>query len=292
MPGLEPFISEAQHRNRFLYHYFFPYLWKWRTADVFIENFDRLIHNEMRYDILAYFDKEEHPPEYYRIIAQNPSRLHDFVYGLEVSDRIRLDLIGIAAGSEFTCASLKAFLQKVSERLQEVYRRNTALIEASAAHMQKELEPSGEFFLMKTKEFREGYDRNRYETAYTTMSFIYPIIVYFKKIDSDVYIYLGAENKTQQVYEIGSMNKYSLFFQSLSDESRTRIIELLRDKEMFIGEISSTLGIPLTTLSYHIRMLNAANIINIRSEGKKTYCSFSADEFKSAVFALDSISKI
>ena len=81
-----------------------------------------------------------------------------------------------------------------------------------------------------------------------------------------------------------------MLFKSLSDSSRIRIMELLREKEMYIGELSRALDIPLTTLTYHINMMHDADIIDVRTAGKRAYCSFKPKTFDKASLVLSSIS--
>lgn len=58
------------------------------------------------------------------------------------------------------------------------------------------------------------------------------------------------------------MNK---LFKALNDETRRKIIELLRDKSMNAGEIANEFDISKPSISHHLDLLKQADII----EGKK-----------------------
>jgi len=58
------------------------------------------------------------------------------------------------------------------------------------------------------------------------------------------------------------MNK---LFKALNDETRRKIIELLRDKSMNAGEIADEFDISKPSISHHLDLLKQAEII----EGKK-----------------------
>ncbi|MDQ4045096.1 MAG: metalloregulator ArsR/SmtB family transcription factor, partial [Chloroflexota bacterium] len=59
---------------------------------------------------------------------------------------------------------------------------------------------------------------------------------------------------------------------ALSDPSRMRIIEMLRDGEMYAQEIVAKLGISQSAVSRHLSTLEAADIITVRpSNGMKYY---------------------
>lgn len=60
-------------------------------------------------------------------------------------------------------------------------------------------------------------------------------------------------------------------FQALSDKLRMEILELLKTRELCVCEITDILGISQSKLSFHLKALREANLVNTRQEGKWTY---------------------
>ncbi|MFR6171888.1 MAG: metalloregulator ArsR/SmtB family transcription factor [Blautia sp.] len=50
-------------------------------------------------------------------------------------------------------------------------------------------------------------------------------------------------------------------FSVLSDKTRREILNLLKNGKMSAGDISSSLGIPANTLSYHLKKLKSAELV-------------------------------
>lgn len=50
-------------------------------------------------------------------------------------------------------------------------------------------------------------------------------------------------------------------FSVLSDKTRREILNLLKDGKMSAGDISSSLGIPANTLSYHLKKLKNVELV-------------------------------
>lgn len=66
-------------------------------------------------------------------------------------------------------------------------------------------------------------------------------------------------------------------FKAFSDERRLAVLELLQGGEQCANSITDLLGIPQSTLSYHMRMLCESGVVQGREEGKWTYYSINEE---------------
>jgi len=60
----------------------------------------------------------------------------------------------------------------------------------------------------------------------------------------------------------------STVFKALSDPSRRRVLELLRDKDMTAGELSSHFEFSRPTMSAHFSVLKEAGLVKAEKDGK------------------------
>ncbi len=58
-------------------------------------------------------------------------------------------------------------------------------------------------------------------------------------------------------------------FSALSDQNRQKILELLKKKEMSVGEMAGQLTITMPTLSHHLDILKRADLISGRRNGQQ-----------------------
>jgi ArsR family transcriptional regulator len=58
-----------------------------------------------------------------------------------------------------------------------------------------------------------------------------------------------------------------------SHPKRLELINILRDKEMSVGELSEKLGLALGNLSQHLAMMRGRHILTSRKEGNVVYYS-------------------
>lgn len=78
-------------------------------------------------------------------------------------------------------------------------------------------------------------------------------------------------------------------FKALSDETRLRILELLKAGEMCACRLQEELGITQSGLSYHMRILSEASLVVPREEGKWTHYSLSLEGISSLERLLSSL---
>lgn len=69
------------------------------------------------------------------------------------------------------------------------------------------------------------------------------------------------------------MNAITNTFSALSDPNRQKILELLKNREMSVGEILENLDITMATLSHHLDILKRTDLISGRREGQKIFYS-------------------
>jgi len=80
-------------------------------------------------------------------------------------------------------------------------------------------------------------------------------------------------------------------FHALADETRLKIIDRLRDGEDCVCNLTGPLGTRQSLLSFHLRTLKDAGIIQDRKEGRWVYYSLNLDVLDELVTALEALKK-
>ncbi|MEM9266596.1 MAG: metalloregulator ArsR/SmtB family transcription factor [Cyanobacteria bacterium P01_F01_bin.13] len=68
-------------------------------------------------------------------------------------------------------------------------------------------------------------------------------------------------------------------FQAFSEPYRLQVIELLRDRELCACDIANHLGISASKLSFHLKTLREAGLIQGRQEGRWIYYRLNLAQF-------------
>ncbi|MEB3151327.1 MAG: metalloregulator ArsR/SmtB family transcription factor [Sphaerospermopsis sp.] len=69
-------------------------------------------------------------------------------------------------------------------------------------------------------------------------------------------------------------------FHALSDPIRIGVIELLRNRELCVCDLCSTLGISQSKLSFHLKILKQTSLVINRQEGRWIYYSLNLCQFQ------------
>lgn len=75
-------------------------------------------------------------------------------------------------------------------------------------------------------------------------------------------------------------------FHALSDEKRLRILELLREGERCVCELTDALGAGQSLLSFHLKTLKEAGLVTDRREGRWVYYAADAEALAEAEDAI------
>lgn len=81
-------------------------------------------------------------------------------------------------------------------------------------------------------------------------------------------------------------SEIALICKALGDENRVQIVKMLTGGELCACKILDAFNITQPTLSHHMKILTACNLVNSRKEGKWTYYSINCvtfSDFKNAV---------
>jgi len=70
----------------------------------------------------------------------------------------------------------------------------------------------------------------------------------------------------------------NLMFRAFSDPTRLRIMHLIRDRELCVGDIVSVLRLPQPTVSRHLAYLRRAHLVTGRKDGLWVYYSLAAPD--------------
>jgi DNA-binding transcriptional ArsR family regulator len=71
-------------------------------------------------------------------------------------------------------------------------------------------------------------------------------------------------------------------FNALSDQSRRKILELLKKRDLAAGEIGEHFDFTAPTLSHHLSVLKEAELVSARREGRQIVYSLNLSVFEEA----------
>lgn len=83
-------------------------------------------------------------------------------------------------------------------------------------------------------------------------------------------------DETMRTTEL-SPTQTARLFQALSDETRLRVIDMLASGEKCVCDLQDALGAAQSRLSFHLKVLREAGLVNDRKQGRWNYYSLKPD---------------
>lgn len=81
-------------------------------------------------------------------------------------------------------------------------------------------------------------------------------------------------------------------FKALSDPSRRKILQLLKERDMTAGEIAECFDISKPSISHHLNLLKQADLVSDERQGQNIYYSLNTTVFQEVLgFFLNFIDK-
>ena len=77
-----------------------------------------------------------------------------------------------------------------------------------------------------------------------------------------------------------TLEKQVTIYKALSDGNRLQIIKMLKDGERCACQMLEDLNITQPTFSHHMKVLIAADLVNVRKDGKWMHYSRQQDTFR------------
>lgn len=68
-------------------------------------------------------------------------------------------------------------------------------------------------------------------------------------------------------------------FHALSDPLRVKVLDLLRERELCVCDLCDALGVSQSKLSFHLKTLKEARLLQSRQEGRWIYYSLNLAQF-------------
>jgi ArsR family transcriptional regulator len=78
------------------------------------------------------------------------------------------------------------------------------------------------------------------------------------------------ENQREEIDEFVAAQVAELF-SALADASRIRIIAILSETEMNVGELAEQVGLTQSAVSHHLRQLRQMRLVRARKHGRHVY---------------------
>ncbi len=87
----------------------------------------------------------------------------------------------------------------------------------------------------------------------------------------------GNSTTNPTALDVHTAAQVAELFSALSDTSRVRIISVLAQQEMSVGELAEAVGLSESAISHHLRGLRQMRLVRARKEGRYVFYTLDDD---------------
>jgi DNA-binding transcriptional ArsR family regulator len=104
----------------------------------------------------------------------------------------------------------------------------------------------------------------------------------FAGADWRLFIYPVADTALEPHDPLAPPTSLLRLHRALGDETRLRVLRLLRDRDMYLTEIAERLELSKPTIKHHLAQLRAAGLVTLTEEGGLSYYSLRRERLADA----------
>jgi DNA-binding transcriptional ArsR family regulator len=109
-----------------------------------------------------------------------------------------------------------------------------------------------------------------------------PVNYLFAGLDWRLFAYPVGDEAVEEPDAFAPPAAMIRLYRALGDDSRLRILHLLRDRDMYLTELAQALEVSKPTIKHHLTQLRAAGLVTVTTQGAQTYYSLRKDRLPEA----------
>lgn len=237
------------------------------------EHIRSLPHAEFSARILSFFDGgNNYSLSFYKGALENRAMLTEILNNTDLSPDVKWDVVNFIQSPENGIAEIASLIEAVDAEVGEEYIRSAELLSELYATVEEGLKRT-DMDLLHRRNFRyEDYISSGGVTEVVWIAALFePVDVAFIRDRRSLYVYLGLGFEASFRRKYDSRTNRAVLFKAFAENVRFRILDELSGGEKYASQLSRSLSLPMTSLIHHMAILEQADVVTRRTEGKKVY---------------------
>ena len=258
-------------------------------AEIELWDPQKIIYQAMRFND-AYNNFQD---KFYEEIVNSRDLFMSYMNGLNASTEVRWEIMSFIQHPEDTVKALKDYIIRMYREFTIEYSDFSQKIESLNAKLADCIADDSVDAAVIDYEIDEKAIDSKVEILSQNIT---PPTKEIKIVGSifapNKIVKINASRDLYYTIGIGYMDYYNSFmskgceesqlqeiFKAFTDGTRSQIIEILREKECYNGELSKMLEVPMSSLTHHMEILNNCGFVIKRNVGKRTYYKLNKKQF-------------
>lgn len=248
----------------------------------FTQKTEKEILKGIYYEILRYIESKYNVKNSEN--KKNPSKddIVEIIKQLEIPAEAKWNLFLVVDNPVFYYDDFCRLMEQYLPYHEKFHRKMKERKEEFNDYIKHELKNRGEEFIKEIKIVEEL--KNFQDIYISTIMMRYGSILYEIK-DNNLYINLGLRYRdTLRKYRGKSKREYIIsIMKSLGDESRFKILTLLKEKALYGQELAEKMGLTTATISHHMNYLHGTGLVTVDKIDNKVYYKLNEESIQNFI---------
>ncbi len=190
------------------------------------------------------------------------------------------ELTGMINNPNQILIPLKLLCENAKKAIDKVYLDNTSSLSSLKKLFQAKISKDSEHFVFsELKCISSNFFKDENRDIIVTCSLLYEN-GFFTTLSPSYRVIILGNNYERFVNRCGNPADVFIkedFFKAFADKNRLKIMKMLLEKDMYVGEIAKACGLSISTVSYHMDTIKLGGLAGRSVKHKKVYYTIDKD---------------
>ena len=282
-PGLALFIKHKKTHLNFFTHRIMSRYIQVGSIDNLIKEFCGAESTLLKRELISFYDDKTKESIFYEELLNNNNELYSYINNLKINTLQKWELTVFLNKPTEILEPFEKLCRIIEKRINQVYKKNTALISSFEKRLKVKIEKNPQHLIdTELKIFSEKvspYAAYNFVLSYSLLKEFFGMSV--GGMDYTI-IFLGIhyDRSLRWISVADDILEDEVFFKALGDKTRLKIIKLLLQRKMYVGEIAKECNLKISTISYHLEILSLGGIVGHETAKNHVYYMLSETNIK------------
>ncbi len=288
--GIKLFWSDVPTKPSFFVLLFNDLISTTDSFDEIISAFKSLDTTELLIKLLSYYDTDNNFSDlFFKCLSKNKEATTEYLSSIDVPVDIKWQLAGFVSMPELFKKKILELLEICYEEVNKEYELNQDYINKYYKKMEDmvgQIDANKDDFFNNHPPLNDLSPDLYYSSIQFAVSLFSPYSIEYTTYSSNINVFLGYDfEKMNLMDNAHAINQMDLF-KSFSDNTRYGILSMVSKERLSAGDVAERLNTSPSSITHHLDILERANMLNRKSQGKRQIFSIKKNSIKHAIYEL------
>lgn len=285
------FVTNPNSNSVFIIDFLKDKLWDCINVAALVKYLREVDTRVLAQEFIAFCDTSKKNTAFYTELCSSSYFVTNYINGIKISDKIKWQLICLLNTPDIILDRLCTAITEVSKVVEQVHHEFNDRIWTVEASIVSQSQKDNQLTSRSFDGTIKNYPVLETDSVVYSVSVINDLFYSIKYEKEIYYVIAGINNNMVISRDVYAGLDISVSGNALGDPIRLNMLLLIKEKNMYMREMSRAMDIPAPTAAYHLDILAQAKLLNLNATRKKVFYSINKDAVNSLALSLIDLAK-